>query len=381
MFFLILVVFLKMCGGTDEERKESVKKSKIITEQLKKEGRKLNQKIKLLLLGTGESGKSTFAKQMQIIHLNGFKSVEDRLKYKPSIYSNIIDNTRALLDATPKKFGLKLSPQNEECAARIWAINNMGWSTERGLGDDVCKDVKAIWRDPAIQEAFTRSADFQLNDSAEYFFEEIDRLSPADYIPTTPDILRCRIKTSGIHEIEFTIGRSQFRLVDVGGQRSERRKWIHCFEDVTAIIFCASMSEYDQKLQEDDQTNRMMEALKLFKDICISKWFKETAIILFLNKKDIFEKKIEKVPLTLVFENYKGGSKYAEASEYIEQQFLKQNPISTKQIYAHKTVATDTDNVKVVFWAVKDVIMNAFLEKMGLGLNGGAAVGGMEGVM
>jgi len=43
-------------------------------------------------------------------------------------------------------------------------------------------------------------------------------------------------------------------LFDVGGQRSERKKWIHCFEDVTAIIFCVAMSEYDQVLQEDETT-------------------------------------------------------------------------------------------------------------------------------
>lgn len=40
----------------------------------------------------------------------------------------------------------------------------------------------------------------------------------------------------------------------MGGQRSERKKWIHCFEDVTAIIFCVAMSEYDQVLHEDETT-------------------------------------------------------------------------------------------------------------------------------
>ena len=49
---------------------------------------------------------------------------------------------------------------------------------------------------------------------------------------------------------------SIFRLFDVGGQRSERKKWIHCFEDVTAIIFCVAMSEYDQVLHEDETTVR-----------------------------------------------------------------------------------------------------------------------------
>ena len=43
-----------------------------------------------------------------------------------------------------------------------------------------------------------------------------------------------------------------YRMVDVGGQRSERRKWIHCFENVTSIIFLVALSEYDQILFESD---------------------------------------------------------------------------------------------------------------------------------
>lgn len=117
------------------------------------------------------------------------------------------------------------------------------------------------------------------------------------------------------------------RLFDVGGQRSERKKWIHCFEDVTAIIFCVAMSEYDQVLHEDETTviieillsylyteycfiyffqNRMQESLKLFDSICNNKWFTDTSIILFLNKKDLFEEKIRKSPLTICFPEYAG---------------------------------------------------------------------------
>lgn len=41
-------------------------------------------------------------------------------------------------------------------------------------------------------------------------------------------------------------------MVDVGGQRSERRKWIHCFQNVTSIMFLVALSEYDQVLVESD---------------------------------------------------------------------------------------------------------------------------------
>jgi len=159
---------------------------------------------------------------------------------------------------------------------------------------------------------------------------------------------------------------ARFTLVDVGGQRSERRKWMHCFQDVTAVIFFVALSGYDLKLYEDETTNRMHEALKLFKDICNTKWFSTTAVILFLNKKDIFERKIVRVPLTVCFPDYSGANTYEEASQYIEDQFLGLNDNPKKLIYTHKTCATDTDNITVVFRAVQDIILNGILDKMGM---------------
>ncbi len=95
-------------------------------------------------------------------------------------------------------------------------------------------------------------------------------------------------------------------MFDVGGQRSERKKWIHCFEGVTAIIFCVALSGYDLVLAEDEEMNRMMESMKLFDSICNNKWFVDTSIILFLNKKDLFAEKIRHSPLNVCFPEYKG---------------------------------------------------------------------------
>lgn len=86
------------------------------------------------------------------------------------------------------------------------------------------------------------------------FLDDLDRLGKKDYMPTEQDILRTRVKTTGIVEVHFSFKNLNFKLFDVGGQRSERKKWIHCFEDVTAIIFCVAMSEYDQVLHEDETT-------------------------------------------------------------------------------------------------------------------------------
>lgn len=67
-----------------------------------------------------------------------------------------------------------------------------------------------------------------------------------DYIPSQQDILLARKPTKGIHEYDFEIRNVPFKMVDVGGQRSERRRWFECFDSVTSILFLVSSSEYDQ---------------------------------------------------------------------------------------------------------------------------------------
>ena len=83
-----------------------------------------------------------------------------------------------------------------------------------------------------------RSREYQLNDSAGYFLSQLERISGCGYIPTDQDILRTRVKSSGVVEIHFCYKNLLFRMFDAGGQRSERKKWIHCFDEVQAIIFC-----------------------------------------------------------------------------------------------------------------------------------------------
>lgn len=148
------------------------------------------------------------------------------------------------------------------------------------------------------------------------FFDNIDRFLNPDYMPDQQDVLRARVRSTGIEEAEFTFEDLAFRMLDVGGQRSERRKWIHCFDCVTAVIFCVALSEYDQTLREDESQNRMKESLLLFDEICNSLWFKQTAFILFLNKTDLFRDKIAKKDLTCCFPDYTGTRMHTHSDAY-----------------------------------------------------------------
>jgi len=158
-------------------------------------------------------------------------------------------------------------------------------------------------------------------------------------------------------------------LVDVGGQRNERKKWIHSFEGVTAVIFVASLSEYDQTLFEDNSVSRITESLNLFEEVLNMKWFLNHPVLLFLNKRDLFLEKIKKVALSDVFPEFSGGDDYALAAEFMERKFLERGTAERRnQIYSHVVCATDQDNVAHVFNDVKDIIIRGALQGSGLGV-------------
>ncbi|GAB1293477.1 Guanine nucleotide-binding protein G(o) subunit alpha [Apodemus speciosus] len=112
--------------------------------------------------------------------------------------------------------------------------------------------------------------------------------------------------------------------------------------------------------------NRMHESLMLFDSICNNKFFIDTSIILFLNKKDLFGEKIKKSPLTICFPEYPGSNTYEDAAAYIQTQFESKNRSPNKEIYCHMTCATDTNNIQVVFDAVTDIIIANNLRGCGL---------------
>lgn len=335
----------------------------LIDDQIRKDKNNLKNEIKMLLLGAGESGKSTILKQMKLIHDGGY-SEDERMAFREIIYSNSIQSMRVILEAR-EALGMPLRDQQNRYYADF--IMQQPAQIERDfLSSDITIAIRALWKDSTIKAVFDRSREYQLNDSAKYYFDSIDRIGERDFLPSNQDVLRSRIKTTGITETCFVIGDLTYRMFDVGGQRSERKKWIHCFESVTAIIFLVAISEYDQTLIEDEAVNRMQEALTLFDSICNSRWFIKTSIILFLNKIDRFQEKLPHSPLANYFPDFDGSNTYDEASSYILNRFVSLNQSNTKQIYTHFTCATDTKQIKFVMAAVNDIIIQKSLREIGL---------------
>ncbi|KAK9763934.1 guanine nucleotide-binding protein subunit alpha [Basidiobolus ranarum] len=331
-----------------------------IETQLKQDRITQKKEVKMLLLGAGESGKSTLIKQMKLIHEGGY-SIDEKEAFREVIFSNAAQSMRVILEAMDI---MEIPLANEKNAMHVHTIMELPEQIEgESLASDITEAIKCLWADENVQQCFHRSREYQLNDSARY---SIERIGQPNYVPSDQDVLRSRVKTTGMTETVFVMGDMTYRMLDVGGQRSERKKWIHCFENVTAIVFMVAISEYDQNLIEDDTVNRMQEALTLFDSICNSRWFTKTSVILFLNKIDLFREKLITSPMSDYFLDYDGGEDYDKACEFITNCFKSLNHSSSKKIYTHFTCATDTQQIGFVMTAVNDILIQSNLRECGL---------------
>uniref|UniRef100_T1JBM3 Uncharacterized protein n=1 Tax=Strigamia maritima TaxID=126957 RepID=T1JBM3_STRMM len=342
-----------------EDEIEQRNRSKQIDRLIENEKKQYRRQVKILLLGAGESGKSTFLKQMKIIHGYDFDE-EDISEYRTIIYQNVVKGMKVLIDARDK-LGIEWqNADNQHYALYVLKFGqNMSLDTKLFL--EYVNPVVQLWGDLGIKTAFERRKEFQLSDAVKYFFDNLDRIADRDYIPSNQDILHARKATKGITEFVVSIKDIPFRFVDVGGQRSQRHKWFQCFDSVTSILFLVSSSEFDQVILEDRVTNRLLESLNIFETIVNHRCFSEVSIILFLNKTDLLKQKLAKndTNLSLYFPEFQGDShNLASVQTYLLELFDGVRRDRRKALFHHFTTAIDTDNITVVFNAVRDTILH-----------------------
>jgi GTPase SAR1 family protein len=366
---------------------------------------------KLLLLGTGESGKSTILKQMKLIHGQGFTH-QERSLYAQVMWEQafvqmmeIVRQARFLgisLDCDDphsvlnSHMTLLTNADPNDSAMPDWDALYEDIKSQRRFmegenlpmvytdsplkfADNVLKvspaerpqiahAISELWtKDTGIKQCFARSNEYQLEDAASYYFDNVHSLADPYYLASDEDVIRGRIKTTGVSETPFLVGGQMLSIIDVGGQKSERKKWMHCFDDVTSVLFVVALSEYDQVLYEDSGVNRMQDSICLFDYICNFKTFIDKPIILFLNKCDLLEAKLKKSPVRKYFPSFNGPNEVTAVKAFFKNLFLAQNKCGpSKEIYVHFTCATDTENMRFVMAAVTDMVLSAQLRETGI---------------
>eukprot|EP01125_Pyxidicula_operculata_P016724 TRINITY_DN5783_c0_g2_i6.p1 TRINITY_DN5783_c0_g2~~TRINITY_DN5783_c0_g2_i6.p1 ORF type:complete len:251 (-),score=46.33 TRINITY_DN5783_c0_g2_i6:93-845(-) len=223
---------------TEDERLEFDTNRKInqIIKTEKKERRKI-PRLKLLLLGTGDAGKSTFSKQLKVMHIGEFNT-EEREYYKQVIYSNCLETMKKLVEACEKEEVIFPSKIKTHVAIL---------KDSEEINEEVGRSIYHIWNDERVQKVFEkRHNDLRPpggKSGAKYYLDNIKAICDTNYTPNDDAIFRAKIKTSGINECSFRYKETEFIIVDVGGQRSERNKWLHCFDEASAVLYIAALNE------------------------------------------------------------------------------------------------------------------------------------------
>ncbi|OCH94427.1 G-protein alpha subunit [Obba rivulosa] len=249
------------------------------------------------------------------------------------------------------------------------------------LAEDVSKvlieyqdDVQELWQHPNVQRLRARRK-LKLEEWAEYFLNNISRVSSPGYIPTTDDILHARIQTMGVAEHIFDVslhGRTvTWHLFDVGGARGQRHTWVPYFDDATAIIFVAPVSAFDQYLDEDPRTNRVDDSLQLFKQICSNALLKNAHLVLFLNKTDILHAKLARgVAVKKYITSYGDRpNEFDAVVNYFRAHFTqvhKRNNENNRVLYTHLTSVVDTKATQSIITNVRDSIFRGYLKSAAL---------------
>lgn len=160
---------------------EKIRNREIDT-QIKQDKAQLKSQVKLLLLGagkerifrmrrifinkdytmTGESGKSTLIKQMKLIHEGGY-SKEERDTFREIIYSNTIQSMRVILEAM-EEMEIQLNEEMLPYRKTIYALPQQ--IEQDTLPPEATEAIKVLWKDAQVLQVYSRSQEYQLNDSA-----------------------------------------------------------------------------------------------------------------------------------------------------------------------------------------------------------------------
>lgn len=288
------------------------------------------------------------------------------------IWANIISQMRVLVRVAKDEAMEYSSPEVTQIANQL-----AEGTTELEAGSpDATNALKRLWAEDALRVIYDeRDRLFNLSDGVSHFWNDLDRVFSLSYLPTNEDILRARLRTIGFDEAVFSYKGSRFRVVDAGGQRSERRRWQDLIASSTCVLFVSSLTEWDQRLREDFSQSRMEESLHLWAELTdvVARTHADdkegVTLVLLLNKLDRFMEKMRspnKANFQRYFTAYKGRVEWAPCAQYIKDAFLAVSAPKQLRITVHLVSALEQDSVRLLWQDVRDTLRDRLLKEFNL---------------
>eukprot|EP00761_Pharyngomonas_kirbyi_P000975 gb/GECH01000976.1/.p1 GENE.gb/GECH01000976.1/~~gb/GECH01000976.1/.p1 ORF type:complete len:471 (+),score=105.61 gb/GECH01000976.1/:1-1413(+) len=266
---------------------------------------------RVVFLGSGEVGKTTIYKQLRIIcaESSGFqiRAPEERTElFKNPVWSSMILNMKILVSQA-EALSFPLEGKDHEAQATFLKdldVREVVTKVSEISGAKVWNVLSDLWQDSGIQKAFQNRDKFHINDNAAYFFDNISRIGRVSYVPSVEDMVRDYLKT-GKPQKDWIVFNSQvYKIIDTGGTRPERKKWVNVIKSTNSYVFVCALSDFNEVMLEDNETNRMMESLDLFEEICNSYFVDNCQIFLVFNKSDLFREKLEHFKIIDYFNDF-----------------------------------------------------------------------------
>nr|XP_060616222.1 guanine nucleotide-binding protein G(s) subunit alpha-like [Anolis sagrei ordinatus] len=361
-----------------KEEKEQREAHEKIEKQLKMDKQVFRVTLRLLVMGLEGSGKNTMLKQMKILHGDGFSAEEKKMRIQ-----DIKNNIREAIETIVRAMG-RLEPPvelaNPENQFRIDYILNVSSQPDFDFPPEFYEHTKALWQDEGMKACFERSHEYCLIGCAQYFLDKLDIVKQEEYMPSDQDLLRCKFWTSGIPETKFQVDKIYLHLFIFDGRR-DRRKWVHHFDNLTAILFMVDSSSYNLADNTGNNERKMLQdELCAFHSISCDRELRKLfilrlqtmAFIVFLNKQDLLAEKIlaGKYKLEDYFPHFAHYTtpedampepgedcRVTRAKYFIRDEFLNRCDLDNQYCYAHFTCAMDVENVQKVFNDCGNVIL------------------------
>lgn len=353
------------CLYSNEQRAQNIR-NKVLERELQFHKRLYTKRIKLLLLGNKGSGKTTFLHQLHLANDKKYYNLS-RLEFVRIIHQNIFRSMQIIIDAMKR---LDIPYEDKERSTKNAALIIHANLCYPPLFLNIfLKALKELWADAGIQECYLRNREYDVMESTKYFFNNLDRIADPNYIPTEQDMLRARVPSEGFQEHIFNYKNVEFLVTNVGLQRSRRMKWMHCFDNVTAIIYIIAISEYDQyTFNSTEQRNALKDSLELLRTVAYNECFSDIAIILVFNKLDIFEEKIMYSNLVDYFPEYT-GPRYdpLAARNFILNKCLSVIPKKSRIYYYFlSSIEVENESMTFIYRAIRDTVLNINLQYFNL---------------